>query len=104
MSKLTIDANSKPIQVLRPTNVRVVDISGTSASAGLPFDSGVRVARIVATTDCHYRISASGTDYATVNNNFLPANTVEYIHIYEDDRIALITSGATGKAYVTAMI
>lgn len=103
MSKLTIDTNSKPIQVLRPDNVRVVDISGTAASAGLPFDSEVRVARIVATADCHYRVG-EGTTAATVNNNFLPANTVEYIHIYDDDRISLITSGATGKAYVTAMI
>ena len=103
MTTLTIDKNSKPVQVLRPDNVRVVDISGTAASAGLPFDAGVRVARVVATTDCHYRVG-SGTTAATLNNNFLPANTIEYIHIFSDDRISLITSGSTGKAYVTAMV
>jgi len=99
MSTLTIDKNSKPIQVLRPTTVRVVSISGT-ASAGAAFSNSVRVARIVATTDCFYRVTGA----ATTSHNYLPANTIEYIHIYDGDAISLITSGGTGTAYVSAMV
>lgn len=103
MSKLAIDSNAKPIQALRPSAAtRVLSISGT-ATSGAAFADNVRVARIVATTDCFYRLVPVGGN-ATVNNAFLPANTIEYIHILEDDTVSLITSGSTGTAYVTAMI
>lgn len=100
MSKLAVDTNAKPIPVLRPSAAtRVVSISGTAA-AGATFADNVRVARVVATTDCFYRLGGT----ATTSNAFLPANTIEYIHIYEDDQVSLITSGGTGTAYVTAMV
>jgi len=99
MSTLTIDKNSKPIQVLRPTTVRVVSLSGTAASAAA-FSNNVRVARVVATADCFYRVTGT----ATTSHNFLPANTIEYVHIYDGDTISLITSGGTGTAYVSAMV
>lgn len=99
MSTLTIDANAKPIQVLRPTTVSKVSISGTAASA-TAIAAGVRVARLVSTVDCFY--SVTGT--ATTSSNYLPANAVEYIHVYEGDTVSTITSGGTGSIFVSSMV
>ena len=99
MSKLAIDTNAKPIPVLRPSTVRVTSISGTAAN-GNSFNDNVRVARIVATTDCFYRVGAA----ATTSHNFLPANTIEYVHVLDDEIVSFITSGGTGTAYVSAMV
>ena len=46
MSTLTIDANAKPIQVLRPATTSKVSISGTSNAANNPA-TNVRVQRII---------------------------------------------------------
>lgn len=99
MSKLAIDTNAKPIPVLRPSTVRVTSISATAAN-GSSFNDNVRVARIVATTDCFYRVGAT----ATTSHNFLPANTIEYVHVLDDEIVSFITSGGTGTAYVSAMV
>ena len=99
MSTLTIDANSKPIQVLRPTTVSKVTTSGTAASA-TAIAAGVRVARIVSDKDCFY--SVTGT--ATTSSSYLPANAIEYIHVYEGDTVSIILASGSGSAYVTSMV
>lgn len=99
MSTLTIDANAKPIQVLRPTTVSKVSISGTAASA-TAIAANVRVARLVSTVDCFY--SVTGT--ATTSSNYLPANAIEYIHVYEGDTVSTITDGGSGSIFVTSMV
>ena len=99
MSTLTIDANAKPIQVLRPTTVSVVSLSGTAASA-TAIATRIRVARIVSDTDCFY--SVTGT--ATTSSSYLPANAIEYVHVYTGDTVSVITSGSSGSAYITSMV
>ena len=99
MSTLTIDANAKPIQVLRPTTVSVVSLSGSAASATATA-AGIRVARIVSDTDCFY--SVTGT--ATTSSSYLPANAIEYVHVYTGDTVSVITSGSSGSAYITSMV
>ena len=99
MSTLTIDANAKPIQVLRPTTVSVVSLSGSAASA-TAIAAGIRVARIVSDTDCFY--SVTGT--ATTSSSYLPANAIEYIHVFTGDTVSVITSGSSGSAYITSMV
>ena len=99
MSTLTIDANAKPIQVLRPTTVSVVSLSGSAASATATA-TGIRVARIVSDTDCFY--SVTGT--ATTSSSYLPANAIEYIHVFTGDTVSVITSGSSGSAYITSMV
>jgi len=99
MSTLTIDANAKPIQVLRPTSTSKIAISGTSNAAN-SIATGTRVARIVATVDCFYKIVGP----AAVTDAYLPANTIEYIHVYGGENIAVITGGASGSAYITDMV
>jgi hypothetical protein len=99
MSTLTIDANAKPIQVLRPTTVSVVSLSGSAASATATA-AGIRVARIVSDTDCFY--SVTGT--ATTSSSYLPANAIEYIHVFTGDTVSVITSGSSGSAYITSMV
>ena len=99
MSTLTIDANAKPIQVLRPTSTSKIAISGTSNAAN-SIATGVRVARIIATVDCFYKIVGP----AAVTDAYLPANTIEYVHVYGGENIAVITAGGTGSAYVTDMV
>ena len=99
MSTLTIDANAKPIQVLRPTTVSVVSLSGSAASAPATA-AGIRVARIVSDTDCFY--SVPGT--ATTSSSYLPANAIEYIHVFTGDTVSVITSSSSGSAYITSMV
>jgi hypothetical protein len=99
MSTLTIDANAKPIQVLRPTTVSVVSLSGSAASATATA-AGIRVARIVSDTDCFY--SVTGT--ATTSSSYLPANAIEYVHVFTGDTVSVITSGSSGSAYITSMV
>ena len=99
MSTLTIDSNAKPIQVLRPTSTSKIAISGTSNAAN-SIATGVRVARIVATVDCFYKIVGP----AAVTDAYLPANTIEYVHVYGGEKIAVITGGASGSAYITDMV
>jgi len=99
MSTLTIDANAKPLQVLRPTTVSVVSLSGSAASAPATA-AGIRVARIVSDTDCFY--SVTGT--ATTSSSYLPANAIEYIHVFTGDTVSVITSGSSGSAYITSMV
>ena len=99
MSKLARDANSAPIQVLRPTTVTRISVSGTAAgTAGIP--EGVRVVRVVSPVDCFYSVTGA----ATTSSTYLPANAIEYIHVYENNVVSVITSGVTGFAYVTQMV
>jgi hypothetical protein len=99
MSKLARDVNTKAIQVLRPSTVSKVSISGTAASSSA-IAANIRVARIVSTSDCFY--SVEGT--ATTSSSYLPANAIEYIHVYEGDTVSVITDGTTGSAYITSMV
>jgi len=99
MSTLTIDANAKPIQVLRPTTVSKVSTSGTAASA-TAIAAGIRVARIVSDSDCFY--SVTGT--ATSSSSYLPANAIEYVHVFTGDTVSVILASGTGSAYITSMV
>jgi hypothetical protein len=98
MSKLARDVNTKAIQVLRPSTVSKVSTSGTPPSSAIA--ANIRVARIISTVDCFYKIAGP----STTSDAFLPANTIEYVHVYEGDNIAFITAGGTGSAYVTDMV
>tara|TARA_R110000782_G_scaffold126592_2_gene218182 strand:+ start:32 stop:334 length:303 start_codon:yes stop_codon:yes gene_type:complete len=100
MSTLTIDANAKPIQVLRPKFTKPYTISGSATVSGFTIGAGIRVARIVSKIDCHYNVEG----VATTSTVFLPAGVIEYIHVYEGDQISIVTSGVTGSAYVTTMV
>lgn len=99
MSKLAIDVNAKPVQVLRPSTVSKVSISGTAAASSA-IAANIRVARLVSTVDCYY--SVDGT--ATTSSTYLPANAIEYIHVYEGDTVSTITDGGTGSIFVTSMV
>ena len=97
MSTLTIDGNSKPIQVLRPSTTYTVGVSGSSAASSA-IVSG-RVARIVSTVAVNYVINGTATSLST----YLPAEAVEYVHVYQGDTISFY-SGTSGTAYVTEMV
>lgn len=99
MSKLAKDTNRNAIQVLRPDVVEVESISG-SAAAATAITAETRVVRLVSTVDCFY--SVTGT--ATTSSNYLPANTIEYIHVYTGDVVSTITSGGTGSIFITSMV
>lgn len=99
MSKLARDVNTKAIQVLRPSTVSKVSISGTAASSSA-ITANIRVARVISDSDCFY--SVEGT--ATTSSSYLPANTIEYIHVYEGDTVSVILASGTGSAYITSMV
>jgi hypothetical protein len=94
MTRLAIDTNAKPIQVVRPTTAQNVSVSGTAAASSAVTS---RICRLVATTDIFY--SLIGT--ATTASTYLPAGVVEFVHTYDGDTISAITSGATGSLNVT---
>lgn len=98
MTKLALDGNAKPIQVLRPSTTATLSISGTAADSSA-ITGDVRVIRIVATVDCHYTLNET----ADTSDVFLPANSVEYIHIFDRDYVSVITDGTAGTAYITEM-
>lgn len=98
MTKLALDGNAKPIQVLRPESTTVLSVSGTAADSSA-ITGDVRVIRLVSTVDCFYTLNAT----ATTSDVFLPANSIEYIHIYDRDYVSVITGGTTGSTYVTEM-
>lgn len=87
--------------VYRPIRTQTVSISGTSAATSNAVGSGIRIVRLVSTTDCHYTVAQSPT--ATTSDPFLPANTVEYISIHEGEKVAFIQNSASGTGYVTEM-
>ena len=98
MSTLAKDGNSKAIQVLRPSTTSTVNLSASAASASAIGDA--RVARIVANDDCFY--SVTGT--ASTVSAYLPANTIEYVHVFAGDTVSFITAGNSGIAYVSEMV
>lgn len=97
MTKLAIDTNAKPMQVVRPATSQNVSISGTAASATAVTQ---RVCRLVSTVDCYY--SLVGT--ATTASVFLPAFAIEYVHTYSGDVFSAITSGSSGSLNITQCI
>jgi hypothetical protein len=100
MSKLAIDANAKPIQVLRPNSTQLVNIRSTSNTTATGASKGGRVLRLATDIDCFYAIGST----ATTSDVYLPAGTVEYIHVFEGDNVSVIRSTADGTLYVTEMV
>lgn len=96
MTVLAQDANSNPIQAVRPGSTQLVASTGTASSATAVAD-GVDVVRIIADAAIHYDLDGT----ATTSSVLLPANTVEYIHVYEGDVISLI---GTANVHITACV
>ena len=66
----------------------------TSAQSGA---INATVARVVATQDCWYRISAEPTADKTGTSAFLPAGAVEYVALVSGHRFAVIGDAASGS-------
>lgn len=99
MAKMAIDANSKPIQVLRPTSTVITQaFTGTAATASA-IGAKVRVVRLVATEDCHYSLETT----ATTSSTFLPAGMIEYIHVFGGETISVIQNSVGGTLFITEM-
>lgn len=98
MTKLAIDANAKGMQVLRPESTQKLAISSTAASA-TAWGTNIRVLRLVSTVGCYY--SLDGT--ATTSDVYLPAESLEFIHVMPGDSLSVITDNA-GSIFITEMI
>lgn len=99
MSKLAIDSNAKPIQVMRPLTTQLVSVTATSAqSTAIPADC--RVIRVVSSVACFVSLKNAT---ATNQEIYLPANTVEYYHVYAGDQVAVISAGTDGTLFITEM-
>ena len=86
-------------QVARPAGaVQKITISGTSAKT-TEFTGNFTTVRVCSSTDCFYRIGATGDD-ATTSHNYLPAGAVEYIYVNSGDFVHFIQSTAGGFATV----
>jgi hypothetical protein len=97
MTKLTIDDNSKPIQVASPGTAANVSISGTVATSGATTQA---VCRLVATVDCYYSLVGTATTASTL----LPAFTVEFVRANVGATFSAITGGDSGSLNITQMV
>ena len=97
-TKLALDGNAKPIQVLRPSTTTTVSVSGVAASTSA-ITGDVRVIRIVSTVDINYVLNGT----ATTSDVYLPSGSIEYIHILDRDYVSVISGGTAGTVYITEM-
>jgi hypothetical protein len=102
MTRLAKELNTnETIQAAAPGTTQTITTSGSSAAISTAFGNNKRIARIVATEDCHIAFAASPT--ATTSNTFLPAKQVEYFKITAGEKVAAIQSSTAGTVYVTEM-
>ena len=100
MSTLTVDANAKPIQVLRPSTTTTVSATTSASTASSALSTGARVARIIATQDVYYEVGGT----ASSSTVLLPKNAIEYIHIYSGDTISFKAVATNGTVHITEMV
>jgi hypothetical protein len=100
MSTLTIDRNSKAIQVLRPDSTITVSATTGASTASSALSSSARVARIVARESVYYEINGT----ASSSTVYLPQNAVEYVHVYAGDTISFKAVSTDGTVHITEMV
>lgn len=98
LSTLRNDANAKAVQVgnfsannTKITLIKVTTITATEQSGAMP--SGTQLARVVCDIQVFYAVGFSPT--ATTSDNYLPADTVEYIGIAPGHRVAFCDADCT---------
>lgn len=89
------------LPVMGPAASQSVAIGATSAQATDAIGAGIRVVRLVATSDCHVKIGSNPT--ATTADLFLPAGCVEWLIAHPGQKVAAIQSSASGTLYVSEM-
>jgi hypothetical protein len=93
------DGGTSAIPALQQGTTAV--IAYTTVTNGSAY-TGDHIIRLVATTDCHVEILASAS--ATTSDMFLPANTVEYFHVKDGERVSVVQNASGGNLYVTTMV
>lgn len=89
-------------QALKIGTTDTVAIGGTSAAQSAAVSERCTIARIVSDVDCFIACGSSPT--ATSSSMFLPANSVEYFHVFGGvDKFAVIQDVSAGTLYVTEM-
>lgn len=98
MPKLAVDANSKGVQVLKPSTTSTLSVTTTSAATSAI--TGSTVVRLYSDAACFYAVGST----ATTSSVPLSAGSAEYIRIDLGDTIAAITSSGSATLYVTLMV
>lgn len=79
----------------------------TVGAASVPTTAGISAnihdVRLVSTTNCWINVGAAPTAAFDVNNMYLPANVVEYLHVTPGQKIAVIQNAAGGTLNVAEM-
>lgn len=102
-ARLTIDANNHPVQgVLTPVpgKSQLVSASGITNRNATAFT--YKVIRVISGSACFFRLGGS-TVTATTDDNYLPAETIEYFSVKDYTHIAVITTGAVANFYCSEM-
>jgi hypothetical protein len=88
---------------LKPSISYNITTAGTSVAASAPVTLGIRVVRVVATTDSWIAINNGGV--ATTSSTFLPAKWPEYFQCAGNgtETVAAIDNGGTGTVNITEM-
>lgn len=89
-SSLAGDVGGATVVVGRePANVVQSPVDFTSgAAASAAFDKRTKFVRIIVDTDAHVQFGSNPT--ATSNDMVLPADTVEYFGVHEDDKVSFL--------------
>jgi len=81
-----VDDNGKPIQALRINSTQAVD--GTSATTQSTAFTTVGIIRVVSNVDIN--IAQGSSPSATTSTCFIPAGSIEYFRVNENDKIAVL--------------
>lgn len=94
------DGDNNAIPVLKiKTALTPVAFTGTAAQSAAI--SGPAVVRLCATSACHFLVGANPT--ADANDTYLPANTIDYIVVQDQDKISAIQNASGGNLHISVM-
>jgi hypothetical protein len=96
---MAVDANAKPIPVMKPVSTEKLALTTAAASAASRTFT-TNVLRIVADVGCFYRLDGT----ATTSHAYLPVDTVEYIKCETGDTLSVILASGTGSMYISEMV
>ncbi len=102
MTTLATDSNGMAIQAIRQGTIHTPLTTSGSSNTSLAFGSKTNIIRIVCSAACHYLVGAVGTTpVATTNSTYLPADAVEYVYVYPNEKIAVIQAVSGGLFNIT---
>lgn len=86
----------------RYNNTQVVAYTGTAGTSSA-VGSQTYAVKLVATTNCHVKVTQAGTA-ATTSDTYIAGNApAEYVCVSPGDKISVVEDSAGGNLYITEL-